>query len=92
VRLGQLLDATATAKQFVTQSGYPLSVGKSAVPVEVPVTPKLTPEVLEDMDDEGGRVDKEEGIDELLISVWPFTPRIKESKRATQKPVACIRE
>jgi hypothetical protein len=96
VRLGQLLDATARAKQFVTrrtyaerdgrhaslvshsefehaqepavpQSEYPLNVGKSAVPVEVPVTPMLTPEVLEDMDDEGGRVDKEdEGIDEFI--------------------------
>lgn len=53
----------------VPQSEYPLNVGKSAVPVEVPVTPKLTPEVLEGMDDEGGRVEDEEGIDEL-ISVW----------------------
>ena len=52
----------------VPQSEYPLNVGKSAVPVEVPVTPKLTPEVLEDMDEEGGRVDEddEEGIEELI--------------------------
>jgi hypothetical protein len=44
-------------------------VGKSAVPVEVPVTPKLTPEVLEDKDDEGGWVDDEEDgdIDELVF-------------------------
>jgi hypothetical protein len=43
-------------------------VGKSAVPVEVPVMPKLTPEVVEDMDEEGGRVevDKVGGIDELI--------------------------
>jgi hypothetical protein len=98
VRLGQFMDATATAKQFVTgtiesssgtcpsaiqistacteldrpQSEYPLNVGKSAVPVEVPVTPRLTPEVVEDRDelpalDEGGRVEEEEeeGIGEL---------------------------
>lgn len=51
----------------VPQSEYPLNVGKSAVPVEVPVTPKLTPEVLEGIDDEGGRVeDEEEGIDVLF--------------------------
>lgn len=69
-------------EQAAPQSEYPLNVGKSAVPVEVPVTPKLTPEVLEDMDDEGGRVDddEEEGIVELIV-VWPFTPRMKESKR-----------
>lgn len=37
------------------------------MPVEVPVTPKLTPEVLEGIDDEGGRVeDEEEGIDVLF--------------------------
>lgn len=41
-------------------------MGKSAVPVEVPVTPKLTPEELEDGVDEGGWVDDEEGIDELI--------------------------
>jgi len=66
VRLVQFLEATARAKQFVTQSEYPLNVGKSAVPVEVPVTPKLTPEVLEDIDD-GGRVDDEGGIEELTL-------------------------
>jgi len=96
VRLGQFLDATATAKQFVTrsicgtqwytcpsaiqysyssnttdhtwgldipQSEYPLNVGKSAVFVVVPVTPKLTPEVLEDID--GGVVVNGLGIGEL---------------------------
>ena len=105
MRLGQFLDATATAKQFVTgkrksgnasgtharqlfksphtthrprlertwgipQSEYPLNVGKFAVPVEVPVTPKLAPEVVEGMDDdEGGWVDNEEGIDDELTPV-----------------------
>lgn len=73
----------------VPQSEYPLNVGKSAVPVEVPVTPKLTPEVLEDIEDEGRRVDDEEGIDEL-VSVCPFTPRMKESKRTIQKPAVCV--
>ena len=65
-------------------------MGKSALPVGVPVTPKLTPEVLEDMgDDEGGWVDKEEGIEELT-PVWPFTPRIKEErKKGRQEHVAC---
>jgi len=65
VRLGQFIDATATPKQFVTQSEYPLNVGKSAV--EVPVTPKLAPEVLEDIEDEGGGVDNEEGVNELTV-------------------------
>jgi len=41
-------------------------VGKSAELVGVPVTPKLMPEMLEDMDDEGGWVDIEGGIDELV--------------------------
>jgi len=56
-----------TWKRNVPQSEYPLNVGKSAVPVEVPVTPRLTPEVVEDTPvfDEGGLVDDEEGIDEL---------------------------
>lgn len=96
MRLVQFLEATARAKQFVTertdaersgtkarlvshsnfehaqelsvpQSEYPLNVGKSAVPVEVPVTPKLTPEVLEDIEDEGGGVDNEGGIEELTL-------------------------
>lgn len=42
-------------------------MGKSAVPVEVPVTPRLTPEVVEDTPvlDEGGLVDDDEGIGEL---------------------------
>lgn len=116
MRLGQFLDATATAKQFVTekayaendsgtrarqpfesstraratlenlgipQSEYPLNVGKSAVPVEVPVTPKLTPEVLDDTVDEGSWVDREDDVEEL-IPVWQFTPRMKESKKAKQ--------
>ena len=53
------------------------------MPVEVPVTPKLTPEVLEDTVDEGGWVDNEEGIDELT-PVWQVAPRMSESKKATQ--------
>ena len=40
------------------------------MPVEVPVTPKLAPEVVEGMDDdEGGWVDNEEGIDDELTPV-----------------------
>jgi hypothetical protein len=66
-------------------------VGKSAVPVEVPVTPKLGPEVLEDtLVDEGGRVDNEEGIGELT-PVWQFTPRMNERKKAMQVYVACVK-
>lgn len=67
------------------------------MPVEVPVTPKLTPEVLENTEDEGGpvEVDNEEGIKEdvdELISVWPFTPRMKESKKVIEKPAAWIKK
>jgi len=93
VRLGQFLDATARAKQFVTQSEYPLRVGKSAVPVVVPVMPKLTPEVLEDKDDEGGGVDSEEGMvdEDELVSVWQFAPRTRESKKAMQVNVAFVK-
>lgn len=65
------------------------------MPVEVPVTPKLTPEVLEDIVDEGGRVDREEkeeeeGIEELF-SDCPFTLRTKERRKTKQKPVVCIK-
>jgi len=60
VRLGQFAAATATAKQFVTQSEYPLNVGNSAVPVEVPVTLLLT----EDTEDPPV-FDNEECISEL---------------------------
>ena len=52
--------------------------------------PKLTPEVLEDTVDEGGRVDNEEGIDELT-PVWQFAPRMNESKKAMQVYVACVK-
>ena len=118
MRLGQFLDATATAKQFVTvktddnthtpsaiqifhetielrlsvpQSEYPLKVGKSAVPVEVPVIPKLTPEVLGDKVDEGGWVDSEEGMIDELVPVWQFAPRMSESKKAMQVHVALVK-
>lgn len=120
MRLGQFLDATARAKQFVTakkddnthvpsaiqifhettesrlsapQSEYPLRVGKSAVPVVVPVMPKLTPEVLEDRDDEGGGVDSEGGMvdEDELVSVWQFAPRTRESKKAMQVKVAFVK-
>ena len=50
----------------VPQSEYPLNVGKSAVPVDVPVTPKETPEVLELKDEEEGWVDGEEDIDDMF--------------------------
>lgn len=53
--------------------------------------PKLTPEVLEDKDDEGGWVDIEEGIDELT-PVWQFAPRKSaESRKAMQVHVACVK-
>jgi len=60
------------------------------VPVEVPVTPKLTPAVLEDIVDEGGWVDREEGIEELFPDC-PFTPRTKAREKAKQKPAVCIK-
>ena len=66
-------------------------MGKSAVPVVVPVMPKLTPEVLEGKDDEGGWVDNEEGMVDELVPVWQFAPRMSESKKAMQVNVAFVK-
>ena len=59
-------DNRTVQEQPIPQSEYPLNVGKSAVPVEVPVTPKLGPDMLEIIDDEGGWVDSEEEFKELF--------------------------